>query len=552
MSSSTRMAYRRTAFLRSASQRHRPRASRSPLHCFWLAVGLLAGGCSNILGLDAYTVDAHADGGTHVECTSNQQCTSAASSSDADTGATRIVPSICRKSTGQCIPLTSQDCTTVEGNYVDDNALVVGSLFSTSGSQASTNLPRQRSASLAIDEINRAGGIPVGNTSTGGRPLVLVSCDESVNLMRAGSHLVDDLQVPAIVGPNTSQDTLDLSNKLSIKGGTAVLSPTAVASSIADLADNDLTWQMVPTDVQRAPLMIREIGDLETRLRHDRARDQLRLSVIFRNDALGQGTRQALDDLTFNGAPLSAPVNLGTNVRVDPYMINQPNQQPIIDANVKFAPDIIVLIGTAEAVTDVMVPLEQAWTGSADSRPEYVLIDSSKTPELLTAVTGNSDLRQRVRGTGASSASDSIPVNEAFTVTYATLYPNESADISGMGPSYDAVYAIAFAIASLRGAPVNGTTIAQGLRKLATGGTQVEVESTMILAGFRKLTAGDPLTVVGTFAPLQWNDNGAIMGGTVELWCITETGGKTSYDSSGLTFDLASGKTAGQYTQCAP
>ena len=43
----------------------------------------------------------------------------------------------------------------------------------------------------------------------------------------------------------------------------------------------------------------------------------------------------------------------------------------------------IVLAGTAEAVSKVMVPLEAQWTG--DVRPHYVLIDSTKVPELITA-----------------------------------------------------------------------------------------------------------------------------------------------------------------------
>ena len=54
-----------------------------------------------------------------------------------------------------------------------------------------------------------------------------------------------------------------------------------------------------------------------------------------------------------------------------------------------FAPDIIALVGTAEAVTKVLTPLETAWTydaGTGKSRPYYVLIDSSKVTELLNAV----------------------------------------------------------------------------------------------------------------------------------------------------------------------
>src|SRR5207237_320623 len=151
--------------------------------------------------------------------------------------------------------------------------------------------------------------VPAGSTSANGRPLVLVSCDESTNLVRAATHLVNDLHVPAIVGPNTSQDTLDVSTKVTVPGGTVVMSPTGVASSIASLSDNDLTWLMVPSDVQRAPLMISQINSLETSLKADRAKSTIKLGIVFRNDALGIGTRTALSDLVLNGKSLADPVN---------------------------------------------------------------------------------------------------------------------------------------------------------------------------------------------------------------------------------------------------
>src|SRR5204862_4543158 len=124
-------------------------------------------------------------------------------------------------------------------------------------------------------------------TSADARPLVMVSCDESTNLVRAAQHLVNDLEVPAIVGPNTSQDTLDVSAKVTVPGGTVVITPTAVASSITAIGDDDLTWLMVPSDVQRAPLMVSQIGVLEDQLKDARSVATVKLGIVFRNDALG-------------------------------------------------------------------------------------------------------------------------------------------------------------------------------------------------------------------------------------------------------------------------
>jgi hypothetical protein len=366
--------------------------------------------------------------------------------------------------------------------------------------------------------------------------------------MRAGDHLVNRLRVPAIVGPNTSQDTLDLSNAISVPGRTVVMSPTAVASSVGSLIDDDFTWLMVPTDVQRAPLMISQINALEGTLKVARSVDAVKLGIVFRDDALGIGTRSSLNALVLNGKPLSDPTNLGNRVHINPYDFSAENQHEIIAEYVKFLPDIVVLGGTAEAISRVMVPLEAAWPAGAP-RPEYVLIDSVKVPELITAATGNDDLRRRVRGTGITPAASSAPVYEAFKLDYQIAYPGSSI-ISGMGPAYDATYAIAFAFASSLDGSLDGTAVKAGLRKLGGGDMSIEIGATRALSAFQRLAAGETIEAHGTFSALDWSADGTTNGGTIEMWCIGVPGGKPAYQSSGLTFDVKTQKETGTYTQC--
>jgi len=566
------------------------------------AVFFLAAGCNSIVGLDKISIDAsepansagasgsHANGGVDSsggtansasgsanggtgatveaqggeagmgekpgDCTTNQECTDRASigvTGAAGAGA-NTVAAVCVKNAGpaHCETLLSDDCNLITGDYTNDSAIIVGSLFSTKGTTAPTNLPRQQSAELAIEQINAAGGVPSGSTSANPRPLVMVSCDESTNLVRAAGHLVNDLHVPAIVGPNTSQDTLDVSTKVTVPGGTVVMSPTGVASSIAALTDNDLTWLMVPSDVQRAPLMISQINALESALKDQRDVSTIKLGVVFRNDALGIGTRTSLNDLVLNGKPLSDSLNLGNNVQIDPYNGSDTNETAIVTKYVTFAPDIIVLAGTAEAITKVMVPLEAAWT--APNRPSYVLIDSTKVPELLTAVTNNDDLRSRVRGTGITPGptAKNTPGEtfNGFVIDYGVRFPGSTATISGMGPSHDAAYAIGLALAATTDEPVSGKSVAKGLRRLAGGTTVLEATGTNVLAAFQKLAAGEQVTEVGTFTMLDWDQNGAVKGGTLEMWCIGGPTAKPAYASSGLTFDLKTQTQSGTYVQC--
>jgi branched-chain amino acid transport system substrate-binding protein len=508
-----------------------------------LLFAVTSSACNSLTKLDAYSVGPDTATDQEPVCVSNARCTDEATAAAA-TGA--AVAAVCVQSSGKCVKLLTEDCDAITGDHLNDDSIVIASLFSTKGAQAATNIQRQQSAMLAVNQINDVGGVP-GPTGTP-RKLVLVSCDESTDLMRVGDHLVNELGVPAIVGPNTSQDTLDLSTSVSVPGGTVVMSPTAVASSVGSLLDDDLTWLMVPSDVQRAPLMISQVNELETELKAQRGVANVKLGIVFRNDALGIGTRTSLNELVLNGQPLAHSVNLGTNVHINPYEFAATDQNAIVAEYVAFLPDIIVLAGTAEAITRVLVPLEAAWP-AGHPRPEYVLIDSVKVPELITAVTDNDDLRLRIRGTGITPSPASVAVYDAFKVDYQIAYPGSSI-ISGMGPAYDATYAIALALAAKKDRPVSGREVKEGLRLLGGGDSEMPIGATRVLSAFQTLAEGDSINALGTFSSLAWSADGTVLGGTLEMWCIGAPNGRPAYQGSGLTFDIMTETEAGQFVQC--
>lgn len=519
-------------------------SSTNVSHIACLMSGLLLG-CNSMIGLDELQLEPiETNAEQEAECTSNVECSEILSK---DQGSDAPIPAACVKPEGRCVPLLTEHCDTITGDYRDPRAIFLGSLFSTKGAQAATNLARQQSAALAIEQINDVGGVPAYGHE---RPssLVLVSCDETTDLGRAATHLINDLKVPAIIGPNTSQDTLRVSSEFSSPAGTVVMTPTGVASSITALDDSNLTFQMVPTDVQRAGLMISQINALEEQIKEERDLDSIKLGIVYRDDALGIGTRTALNDLSINGKPVADPANFGNRVYIDPYDPKRDDQAELIRKYVEFAPDIIVLAGTAEAISAVLVPLEAAWT--AEHRPTYIGIDSVKVPELLEAARDNDDLRERVRGTGIMPTPSSIPVFDAFTVDYKIRFPGESAGISGMGPSYDAVYSIAFGIAASNDQPVSGSAIVEGFSRIAGGAMEVPVGATKVLSAFLELDSGRDISAIGTFSPLEWSERGAVVGATLEMWCIGTANGKPVFRGSGLTYGIREGQSYGAYAAC--
>lgn len=507
-----------------------------------LGLVLVAGSaCNSVTGLNDFSVS---EGPSQLaECTTHQDCVEKVT---AETKSSEPVPARCLPE-GRCVALETDDCKVVTGNPTDENTILIGSLFATTGATGATNTARQQSAMLAVNEINRVGGVP--SASGPPRKLVMLSCNAADDVKRAASHLVEDLHVPAIVGPNTSQDTIDVTNEVSVPGNTVLLSPSAVASSIVGLSDHDLTWLMVPTDVQRAPLMLQGINEIETQLKADRGLSAVKLGIVFRDDALGAGTRASLDTLKLNGKPISDSSNFGKNVLVDPYKGTAKDQEAIVAKYLQFAPDIVVLAGTAESVTLVMKPLEERWSADTTKRPYYVLIDSAKVPDLITLVANNDDLRRRVRGTGVTPMPESVNVFNSFKLSYQTAYPGMMPNASGMGPAYDATYAIAFALAATVGQEASGPTVAKGLRHLGEGSI-IEINSSNATQAFQKLAMGTDIRAVGTFGPLDWNTDGAIDGGTIEMWCIGGTSTAPAYQSSGQTFSIMTQQIKGEYTQC--
>jgi ABC-type branched-subunit amino acid transport system substrate-binding protein len=511
--------------------------------CALALVAALLGGCDRALGIHEFSLQAQADQPLTgaLACTTHSEC----SQLPAD-GGTMFQNDFCHA--GRCVSLRSEDCETITGPAADSRAVLIGSLFATSGAQRQTNLARQRSAVLAVEQINAAGGV---RTSLVGfaRPLALVSCDTVGNLTRASRHLIDDLGVSAIVGPNTSQDTLDLARQISIESGTLLVSPTAQAASIADLLDHDLSWLMVPNDAQRMPLMAARINALEAQLKLERPGRPLRLGIVLRDDVLSQGARAGLSSLLWNGEPVTGAGALGESLRVDSYAPSGEGLAALVEEYVVFAPDVVVMVGTAETVSLIMGPLERDWL--ARVRPHYVVTDSSKVPELIELVRGKEDLRARVTGIGVLPTDEASPNLAAFASAYEQRFGADHGSVFGTGQAYDAVYALTLAYAGARQtAPARGEDLARGLRSLYGGAETLALRPANLSTAQDALLSGQAIRALGSFSPLRWDERGAVLEGTVEVFCLAAVGGEASFASSGLSYDLASGRARGMFSPC--
>lgn len=510
------------------------------------------------------------DGKLPPECTTNAECiTRAAKEGPVDAGADveagalmldgGVIPAVCVKETGRCQRLLTAECQTLTGDWANEDSVLLATLFATVGATAKTNIARQRSALLAAEEINSTlggGGLPPAKAGGPVRPLAVLSCETVSNLTRAATHIVDDLHVAGVVGPNLTQDTIDVTTKISAKGGTLLMSPSATSSAVSGLADQNLTWTSVPSDTQRAKLLVRSVGDVEAALHPGRGAT-LKLAIVYRDDAFGQSTYSSVSgSLTFNGKPIGDAAN-AAYVKTYKYLpTSVPSQNDVATAVAAAKPDVVLLFGTSESVTNVLYPLEVALETNEPGdavRPYYVMIDPNKVKEVPDglgnpAISTVAPLRTRVRGVGTTPETTSVPVFAEFNNAYLARY-GDNPRAPSMGPSYDSMYALAFAIAATGSEPVAGKSVAHGLAGLGTG-TEVTVGRTSTLSNFQKLSAGQAINPIGTFSHLKWDNQGTIVEGNLEVWCIGLAAGLPAYASSGITMGVATQAVAGTYQQC--
>ncbi len=491
---------------------------------------------------------------THAECT--EWLTKQASSPTPIAGH-------CISAEGKCVALRTGECDLVTGDPLNDDAILLGSILS-------DELRHTDAAILAIEELNSSvagGGVPRPANQGKPRPLALLSCAESAtDPIPAARHLIETLRVPAIIGPDIDENALDIVRELiengSGGGDTALMSPTSLIDDLGSLPDKDLMWRDVPSGRLLAPLVFMTYAELETSLRATKT--DLELGIVYRDDAFGQNAiAQISARAQFNAKPLADPTN-APFVRISKYPRGDAAAvAALVTEYERDPPDLMLLLGGVESISGFMKPLELALGSAAASadvrgKPTYLLFESNKVVELLDLVDPEKtpgvppDLRSRIRGVGLTPTPSSQPVNDAFRLAFANRF-GSNPDGTGMGPTYDAVYAFATALAASANQAPSGASVAAGLSALSAAPADAGAFQVGRLDALRVLgasSAGSPPSVLGTLNQLKWLPNGDYIGGVGELWCISASRGSAYFTSGKLSMDLQTGALSGAWTPC--
>jgi ABC-type branched-subunit amino acid transport system substrate-binding protein len=532
------------------------RGSRGVRLLFATVLAMCVDACSFLVDSKAEQCETHDDcnarGGAFAGavCTKDKTCLATCTTNrgcmDALGG-----PAICHRDTAKCAPLLSQDCLTIfqEDNAIEkDNAVVLGILMPQTGENAQSMKPRVNAIELARRHIHKANsGLP-GINSGPSRPLVLVSCTDADDYRRAARHLAEVVRVPAIVGPAFSGVTTNVAKEVTIPRGVLIISPSATSPTLTDLADNGLVWRTAPSDVLQATAMVQLVEQhIEKEIRATQMlamTAQIKVAVVHKGDTYGGGLGNALfKTLRFNGKTPAAnaenylQIDYGDPLKTPDAMAA--NYTKAVNDLVAFKPNIIITVGTTEAVTEVFAKVEEKWTDT--NRPRHIVADGLQVPELIEKIGANDQLRRRVFGTIGAAFGENY---DSFVNEYRLNFGSDTQADSYAAGAYDATLLLAYSIANAGSRPLKGSLINEGLKKTAmTGGS-----GPVIRAGYEDINkafaamSGTGIDYNGASGPLNFDIVTGEAPADIQIWCVSS---KKAFAPTGLNFSASAGNLVG-------
>jgi branched-chain amino acid transport system substrate-binding protein len=445
----------------------------------------------------------------------------------------------------------SEDCTTVFGDYRNDSAVFIGSLLQTEGSYASSGRPAENAIRMAIKDIATANnGLPPAPGASQPRPIVLVGCNSGRSPVTAARHLVDHVQVPAIIGASFSGVTIQVATEVTIPGKVLLLSPSATSAAITHLQDDGLVWRTAPSDNLQALAVQHLVKLVEHDVRSDLSLDPaspIRLAIAHKSDSYGRGLANTVEKtVEFNGK--SATDNHGDYRRLDYGDPAEPSSiafTQTVDALVAFQPHVLLIFGTTEGVTDVFARVEADWSETMKHRPRYVFADGGVVDELWNTVGRDDDLRRRIRGTIPGTDNELF---RQFRGDYEVAFGDRTGpEVFGVAGSYDATFLLGYSFAIIGALEPTGHHLAKALASMVPPGELIRSGYDWVNKGFTAIAEGSPIDFDGASGPLDFDVTTGEAPSDIQVWCLPAKDDGTAgvAQKSGLYLSATTGELAG-------
>jgi len=371
--------------------------------------------------------------------------------------------------------------------FQEGDALKIGYLAAYTGELAEFGPAIEKGVQLAVEQINAAGGV-------NGEDVTYVTADSALDPTQAtaeAQRLIQVEGVHAIIGPLGSDPTLAVAENVIADAGIPQISPSATAPAVSEAADNGFLFRTTLADSAQGAALANNLVEAE---------GVSNVGVIYINNAYGQGLAGAFED-NFDGDTFLSTSYEATGVTSYLSELN------IIANWDNGAINDLVIVGYAE--TEVILR-ESEQNNLFDN---YFFVDGNKSVELAGAV--GAETLEGYKGTapaGVPDSASSIAWDAAYEARFGAL-----PSVPFVKEAYDAT--IAIALATERAGSLDGAAIRDQLVNVGSaGGREVIASVESIRAGLAAVANGDDVNYEGAATSVEWNNDGDIASGFVEIW----------------------------------
>jgi ABC-type branched-subunit amino acid transport system substrate-binding protein len=325
----------------------------------------------------------------------------------------------------------------------------IGVILPTTGSSSATGTNQYQGATLAVEQINTAGGV------LGGRKLKILYRDDTSTATAAPPLAADliDAGVPAILGSGPSSITLAIA-PLTADAGVVQISGSSTSPAISTFPSNGYLFRTVPSDSFQGTLLAS---------RAYTTHGFRTVGVVYVNSAYGTGLSAAFKT-AFTAAggtiPDAAFVQYTAMGKEADYttMLNG------VFASTSGRLDAILLVATVGDGTTIF----KAYVDNLQAtQPNtfWLFTDSTSVADFVTGVGASAFTASNHEGTKPAQ-----PNNDnftAFSAAYNTRFG--AAPGSFAANAYDAMYLIALGLE--KGGAASGTALKKAIIDITTGAT---------------------------------------------------------------------------------
>lgn len=409
----------------------------------------------------------------------------------------------------------STECQTFEwpDGVPSDDVVVVGSIMAVSPPFDTLVLPLQNAVQMGIEDFNDEAQLP------GGQKLAWIACDSkgSTTLaVTAAEHLVA-AGAPAIIGPIFSEEVLAVAQDVAIPNGVFLITPTGSNKNISTLADNDLVWRTISSDIYQANAIADRLEVVPDEKLAALPLGPLvfdNMVIVHKGDAYG--TDLATDVLGSLSPGLQAATTVHEyNIPADVAELQTEIGELLAPiAGGANPPEVVVIVGTSEAQAIILIYLSLVQTLNPAPPFPYFVVSHGAVPAMQYTISpGATTAGVMVQGALYSYMEGVAPIifdaenYTAFNIRYKVKF-NGQDSITTASLSYDALMVSAFAMAAIPdGDPITGANIAAQMSKLVdAAGTEIDFGSAMFVSqAVNTLSVGGTVDLKGVSGELDFN-----------------------------------------------